>query len=135
MKCLCASENSFNTFDANNEVALLCLILFSFFFQAIHAFFLPSLFYSATLLRIDSPLSAPYTSFLCSTTSLAHQVNLSHPSLHSSGVSLFFVKDLGDEGSGVVQTSWAVLGLLASGCENRQAIDKGVLYIMSKQVR
>ena len=45
-----------------------------------------------------------------------------------------FLQDLGDNGSGVVQTSWAILGLLACECPNKQAVDRGVQYIMSKQV-
>ena len=45
-----------------------------------------------------------------------------------------FLKDLGDGGSGVVQSAWAVLGLLACECTDRAAIDRGVKFIMDKQV-
>jgi hypothetical protein len=34
----------------------------------------------------------------------------------------------------VVQTAWAVLGLLACQCSDRAAIDRGVQFIMDKQV-
>jgi hypothetical protein len=34
----------------------------------------------------------------------------------------------------VVQTAWAVLGLLACECSDRAAIDRGVQFIMDKQV-
>jgi Squalene-hopene cyclase C-terminal domain len=46
----------------------------------------------------------------------------------------FISKTLGDGGSGVVQTAWAVLGLLACECSDRAAIDRGVQFIMDKQV-
>ncbi len=40
----------------------------------------------------------------------------------------------GDSQSGVVQTAWAVLGLLIADCKDKAAIDKGVKYILSKQL-
>ena len=41
---------------------------------------------------------------------------------------------LGDDNSGVVQTAWALLGLLAGGCQNRSALDRAKLFLMRKQV-
>jgi Squalene-hopene cyclase C-terminal domain len=46
----------------------------------------------------------------------------------------FILKTLGDGGSGVVQTAWAVLGLLACESSDRVAIDRGVQFLMDKQV-
>jgi cycloartenol synthase len=43
--------------------------------------------------------------------------------------------DYGEDGSGVVQTSWALLALLAGECEDKAAIDRGVAYLRRKQVR
>jgi squalene/oxidosqualene cyclase-like protein len=44
-------------------------------------------------------------------------------------------KGLGQDGSGVVQTAWAVLGLLAGGeCEDHAAVLRGVKFLMDKQV-
>lgn len=40
----------------------------------------------------------------------------------------------GEDGSGVVQTSWAVLALIAGSCENRAAIDAGIRFIRKKQL-
>ncbi|CAM9090050.1 unnamed protein product, partial [Ectocarpus fasciculatus] len=40
----------------------------------------------------------------------------------------------GDDSSGVVQTAWALLGLLAGGCKDQGAIDRGVRYLMRKQL-
>jgi squalene/oxidosqualene cyclase-like protein len=40
----------------------------------------------------------------------------------------------GEDGSGVVQTAWAVLALLAGGCNDKAAIDAGVRYIRKKQL-
>lgn len=42
---------------------------------------------------------------------------------------------LGQDGSGVVQTAWALLGLLAADCSDKTAIDRGVKYLMKRQVR
>lgn len=39
----------------------------------------------------------------------------------------------GEDSSGVVQTSWALLGLLVGDCEDKTAIDRGIRYLMSKQ--
>lgn len=41
---------------------------------------------------------------------------------------------LGDDGSGVVQTAWAVMGLLAANCEDHVAIKRGVDFIRRKQL-
>ena len=41
---------------------------------------------------------------------------------------------LGEDGSGVVQTAWALLGLLAAGYEDKSVIDRGIHFLMSKQV-
>lgn len=40
----------------------------------------------------------------------------------------------GDDSSGVVQTAWALLGLLSGGCKDQNAIDRGVQYLMRKQL-
>lgn len=40
----------------------------------------------------------------------------------------------GDDGSGVVNTAWALLGLMAGGCKETKAIERGVRYLMKKQV-
>lgn len=40
----------------------------------------------------------------------------------------------GEDGSGVVQTSWAVLALIAGGCTDKAAIDAGVRFIRGKQL-
>jgi len=45
------------------------------------------------------------------------------------------VQQLGDHGSGVVQTAWALLALLAAGCEDRAAIAKAAAFLIAKQVR
>lgn len=34
----------------------------------------------------------------------------------------------------MVQTAWALLGLLIADCEDKQALDRGVRFLMSKQV-
>ena len=39
----------------------------------------------------------------------------------------------GEDSSGVVQTAWALLGLLVGECDNKTAIDRGIHYLMSKQ--
>lgn len=41
---------------------------------------------------------------------------------------------LGEDNSGVVNTAWALLGLMAGECENRQAIDRGVNFLMRRQM-
>ncbi|KAM3576082.1 hypothetical protein VYU27_001958 [Nannochloropsis oceanica] len=40
---------------------------------------------------------------------------------------------LGEGGSGVVQTAWAVLGLLAGKCEDKEAMERGVRFLMAQQ--
>ena len=40
----------------------------------------------------------------------------------------------GEDGSGVVQTAWAVLALLAAESDHKDAIDRGIAYIMGKQL-
>jgi lanosterol synthase/cycloartenol synthase len=40
----------------------------------------------------------------------------------------------GEGQSGVVQTSWALLGLMEAQCEDREAIDRGIKFLMSKQL-
>jgi len=40
----------------------------------------------------------------------------------------------GEDGSGVVQTAWALLGLMAGDCKDRDAIDRGVAFLMRKQL-
>ena len=39
----------------------------------------------------------------------------------------------GRDGSGVVQTAWAILGLVAGGCQDLAAIRRGVRYLMERQ--
>merc|ERR1711988_1951575 len=41
---------------------------------------------------------------------------------------------LGTDGSGVVQTAWALLALLAGRCDDKAAIDAGVKFLMNKQL-
>jgi squalene/oxidosqualene cyclase-like protein len=41
---------------------------------------------------------------------------------------------LGEGGSGVVQTAWALLGLLAAGSTDRAAIERGVRFLMKRQL-
>lgn len=41
---------------------------------------------------------------------------------------------LGDGESGVVQTAWAMLALLAAECKDRAAIERGKAFLMKKQV-
>lgn len=40
---------------------------------------------------------------------------------------------LGDAQSGVVQTSWALLGLMAGNCPDKDAVDRGIRFLMQKQ--
>jgi cycloartenol synthase len=40
----------------------------------------------------------------------------------------------GDEGSGVVNTAWALLALSAAECKNVAAIKRGVIYLMKRQL-
>jgi squalene/oxidosqualene cyclase-like protein len=42
--------------------------------------------------------------------------------------------EYGEDGSGVVQTAWALLALLAGECQDKAAIDRGVAYLRRKQV-
>jgi len=44
------------------------------------------------------------------------------------------VGEFGEDGSGVVQTAWAILGLIAAECKDRIAIDRGVAFLMRKQL-
>jgi squalene/oxidosqualene cyclase-like protein len=39
----------------------------------------------------------------------------------------------GDEGSGVVNTAWALLALMAAGCEDSAAVARGIAYLMLRQ--
>ena len=41
---------------------------------------------------------------------------------------------LGRDGSGVIQTAWAVLGLIAGNCQDNDAIRKGIRYLMARQL-
>ena len=41
---------------------------------------------------------------------------------------------LGHDNSGVVNTAWALLGLMAGECEDRQAIDRGIQFLMRRQM-
>lgn len=41
---------------------------------------------------------------------------------------------LGEDGSGVVQTAWALLALLAAESSHKDAIDNGIAYLMKKQL-
>jgi squalene cyclase len=43
-------------------------------------------------------------------------------------------KHLGEGGSGVVQTAWALLGLLAGGCNDKAALDRGRDFLMRRQL-
>ncbi len=47
---------------------------------------------------------------------------------------LLYFQNLGEDGSGVVQTAWALLGLLVADCEDKEIIDRGVKYLIDKQV-
>jgi squalene cyclase len=50
-------------------------------------------------------------------------------------VSLFIhTQHLGEGGSGVVQTAWALLGLLAGGCTDKAALDRGRDFLMRRQL-
>lgn len=40
----------------------------------------------------------------------------------------------GDEGSGVVNTAWALLALSAAKCDNKDVIKRGVMYLMKRQL-
>ena len=40
----------------------------------------------------------------------------------------------GDDGSGVVNTAWALMALSAAKCNNVEAIRRGVRYLMSRQL-
>ena len=40
----------------------------------------------------------------------------------------------GDEGSGVVNTAWALLALSAAKCDDVEAVKRGVQYLMSRQL-
>lgn len=42
--------------------------------------------------------------------------------------------EYGEDGSGIVQTAWALLALLAGECNDKNAIDRGVAYLRRKQV-
>lgn len=44
------------------------------------------------------------------------------------------MKLYGDNGSGVVNTSWALLALAEAKCQNTGAIKRGVQYLMSRQL-
>mmetsp|Transcript_17053 Transcript_17053/g.23413 ORF Transcript_17053/g.23413 Transcript_17053/m.23413 type:complete len:914 (+) Transcript_17053:394-3135(+) len=44
------------------------------------------------------------------------------------------MKDYGDDGSGVVNTGWALLALSAAKCDDVAAIRKGVQYLMKRQL-
>ena len=52
-----------------------------------------------------------------------------------SPVSVLLLQGLGEDGSGIVQTAWALLGLLAADCQDKVALRRGVEYLMQKQVR
>jgi squalene cyclase len=45
-----------------------------------------------------------------------------------------FVQHLGEGGSGVVQTAWALLGLLAGGCSDQRAMARAKDFLMRKQL-
>ena len=40
----------------------------------------------------------------------------------------------GDDGSGVVNTAWALLALSAAKCEDVDAVKRGVKYLISRQL-
>jgi squalene/oxidosqualene cyclase-like protein len=44
------------------------------------------------------------------------------------------MKAYGDEGSGVVNTSWALLALAAANCDNVDTVRRGVRYLMQRQL-
>lgn len=44
------------------------------------------------------------------------------------------LQQLGDHGSGVVQTAWGLLALIAAGCDNKAAIAKAAAFLIAKQV-
>ena len=71
-----------------------------------------------------------YSLYICRGESYLACVNKAYPYNGTGAV-------LGDDGSGIVQTAWAVLGLMASDCQDataRVAIDRGIQFIMKKQV-
>ena len=41
----------------------------------------------------------------------------------------------GTDRSGVVQTAWALLGLMAASCEDKFAIDRGIRFLMKMQLQ
>lgn len=41
---------------------------------------------------------------------------------------------LGEDGSGVVQTAWALLGLMAAGYSDSSVIVRGIRFLMKRQV-
>lgn len=55
-------------------------------------------------------------------------------------VSLLYVlkmilkQGFGEDGSGVVQTAWALLSLMAADYHDTSVIDRGIKYLMHKQV-
>jgi len=55
-------------------------------------------------------------------------------SCHNKSYASRDMKLYGDGGSGVVPTSWALLGLMAAECEDAAAIQNGINYLMSKQL-
>ena len=44
------------------------------------------------------------------------------------------MRDYGDDGSGVVPTAWALLGLMAGRCADQAAVRKGVAYLERRQL-
>lgn len=44
------------------------------------------------------------------------------------------MKLLGDDGSGVVCTGWALLALMAAECDDTEAVRRGVAYLMKRQL-
>ncbi len=42
--------------------------------------------------------------------------------------------DYGEDNSGVVNTAWALLGLLKADCNDKTAIDRGIKFLMRRQV-
>lgn len=44
------------------------------------------------------------------------------------------MQSYGDDGSGVVNTAWALMALSAAKCNDVEAVRKGVRYLMSRQL-
>ena len=110
--CVTSSEHSYLFYSSriHHCHCILSLSRFIYFFL-----FLPSLSLS-----------------LCMSLSLSLSLALYFSLLLSQS---FSTSQIGKGGSSVIQTSWAVMGLIALGSRDREAIDRGIRFIMHMQVR